>query len=65
MCQSFCLGTPVAVVLGQRSDGNLIPFQIYPITKSRFVAGLLRNLESGHRGNAFPLFYLLDVYLVA
>lgn len=37
---SFCHGTPIAVVLDQRSVGNLVLFQVYLITN------LLLNFEN-------------------
>lgn len=39
---SFCLETAVAVVLDQGTDGNLIPFWLYPIKKCRFIVKLLK-----------------------
>lgn len=39
---SFCLETAVAVVLDQGTDGNLVPFWVCPIKKSRFIVEFLK-----------------------
>lgn len=60
---SFCIGIPVAVVLNQRLEGNLISFWVYPVTKSRFIAELAKNGELPHGETNF--LYLLSVFVVA